>query len=120
MGNNPRPFKQIPYDVAARVCAAFGADQIVIVIRKEGDDGGICITNAGLSQHDALVSRSIADEIRDVVFAQEFGPSSDAEIDKIAREAAKEMREHPEGGDPNLGKSLIHLPTLDKRMKKGH
>lgn len=115
---NPREFKELDHGTAARVAAAFGADQIVIVTRKEGPGGGICITNAGLTQHDALVSRSIADEIRDVIFAREFEfeAESTSEIDKLAREAAKEMQEGPPD-NPTLGKTLIKTEAMGKKRQ---
>ncbi len=106
---NPRPMKEIDYASAARLAAEFGYDQIVIIARKEGPEGGECVCHAGLTKRDALTAEAIAEMLKFHVMGWDKTDEA-KELETLVRQAKKEMVEGPDGGDPQLGRKLIALP----------
>lgn len=104
MSRQPR---QITADTAGRLAAIHGWDQIVIVCRSEGEDGGEMVTHAGRGPRDA----KIAEELAGAISEHALGWVSDTapELDQMVRDAKKEMATGPDS-DPNLGQRLIKLP----------
>src|SRR5208282_2291500 len=53
--------KPIPFTAARRVAKAYGYDQIIIIVRKIGDDGGEHVTTYGRDVPNCVVAASIGD-----------------------------------------------------------
>lgn len=102
-----RQQRVIDSDTAGKLAGIFGWDQIVIVCRSEGEDGGEMVTHAGRGPRDAKIAEELAGAISEhaLGWVSETAP----ELDKMVREAKKEMATGPEN-DPDLGKRLIRLP----------
>ncbi len=97
------PFREMPYDAAGRIAAAFGWDRIVVIGIRDGADGGQVVTNAGRGPKHEAISNDMAEYVKKQLFGWES--QVEVDIDKLAREAMAEGPEH----DPNLGKRIIGL-----------
>lgn len=112
MSDNPRPIQDIDKDLAGKIADHFGYDQCIIIARKTGDDGGVCVTSAGLTVKSAMEAMEAAKWITGNL--SHWMPEEALDIDRMAREELRKqddgrMNEGPES-DPSLGKRLIHLP----------
>lgn len=95
----------ISVELLGRLMSSHGWTQAVLIVRRDGDDGGEAITTAGATYRDGKVS----EEIGKFLTSKVMGWTSDPEADwqKEIDLAKKEMSagEH--------GKQLI-LPTIEK------
>ncbi|MDE2098493.1 MAG: hypothetical protein KGL39_14665 [Patescibacteria group bacterium] len=97
---NPIPMRDIPYGAVMHLAASHGFDQVVLIARKEGRDGGECVVSAGITHRDA----SIADEIARFLKREVMGWKSE--------EAPTTLPTGP-AHDPDLGNRIM-LPGLKK------
>lgn len=115
--DNPNPAVDFDTTMLGKVCALHGYDLMVVVAIKHGDEGGATGTgHVGLSGVSAHLAESLSNEIRKVVLGHDIDGES-RELDKLAREAAQEMKQGPEN-DPEYGKRLISLDVAKRDRKK--
>lgn len=94
--------KEIPTEAVGRLAGMFECDQMVVIGRTEGEDGGEQVVFVGRGPRNAKVAEEIATFLKQKVMGWKTEIGDDLE-------AAKSMLEGPEW-DPNMGKRLIKLP----------
>ena len=92
-----------------RLIAMHGWEIGVMFYYKEGEEGGMGVTCAGLGLRNGKIAQEFMRRIIDAV-GMEMDTS---EIDKEIDAAKKEMAEGPEGGDPNTGR-IVMGESLEK------
>ena len=97
--------RPIPDTFAKAIAANLGYDVVIIYARKEGNDGGECMSYAGSSYK----MKRLADEMVRFLKQKVFGWSADIEEQSYA------LPEGPHGGDPMLGSKLIDTSKLGKK-----
>jgi hypothetical protein len=105
--------KQIPEDVAKYICQKLGYDVIIVYGRKDGHDGGECVSYCGSSYK----FKRMADEMVGFLKSRVFGwsdPEPEPETNMLGMPM---LPEGPEGGDPDTGKRIIST-ALDKRGRR--
>ena len=105
--------KQIPEDAAKYICQRLGYDVVIIYGRKDGNDGGECLSYCGSNYK----FKRMADEMVGFLKSRVFGwsdPEPEPEQNMLGMPM---LPEGPDGGDPDTGKRLIST-ALDKRGRR--
>lgn len=102
---------EIAHQDVMRLAAMHGYDQVVLMARRDGDDGGFCVVTSGIGVRNGKIAQELGEIIKGMTGMKEVDQAADAEL----AAAKREMAEAPEGGDPETGKKLIDLSHTKRK-----